>query len=525
MEATLINGVLTVYGSGVMIDFDNYLDRPWRNKIVTDLVIKEGITVIGKGAFASVEGITGVAIPNSVVTIKESAFTGCANLGAVILNNGLENIGEYAFKSTGLVNVVIPDSVLSIGNQAFSTCGSLISADLGKAASIGTGLFYASSKLASVTLPDGLQEIPAAMFRECTALTTVEIPDSVESIGEHAFAYCENLTKIDIPDSVESIGNFAFIYCENLTKIDIPDSVKFVGDGLFSDCYSLVSAALPDGLQEINGTMFLLCTALTTIEIPDSVTSIFWNAFSQCPVHTVIVTGGQGANITSGGIIETYFKNGGSSASSWKLPEQIDTVQVLTLRDISYKHYNPDVNIAGSGGRMLNYADAKYDWASDGWMGLYTISGTLMVTGTSESAEGKCVQIGSYTAVTTAGGAYTIENVPYGTSGDITVLQMEGYIQTVSPAYITSLTGSLTGQDIVYTVAYIVTGKLTVNGGTESNIGVTVSLAGYTADTTTGGAYTITGVPYGTSGSITASITGYTQAAALNITSLASDLT
>ncbi|MDR1404224.1 MAG: hypothetical protein LBJ20_01460, partial [Candidatus Methanoplasma sp.] len=33
------------------------------------------------------------------------------------------------------------------------------------------------------------------------------------------------------------------------------------------------------------------------------------------------------------------------------------------------------------------------------------------------------------------------------------------------------------------------------------------------------------GVPYGTSGSITASITGYTQAAALNITSLASDLT
>ena len=68
-----------------------------------DVVIPEGVTVIGDGAFLFCEALTSATIPASVTHIGENAFSGCIRLA----------------------DIVIPDSVVSIGPQAFFGCDAL----------------------------------------------------------------------------------------------------------------------------------------------------------------------------------------------------------------------------------------------------------------------------------------------------------------------------------------------------------------------------------------------------------------
>ena len=70
-----------------------------------DLVIPNGVTSIGYGAFYDCSGLTSVTIGNSVTSIGEAAFCDC----------------------TGLTSITIPDSVTSIGEAAFYRCTGLTS--------------------------------------------------------------------------------------------------------------------------------------------------------------------------------------------------------------------------------------------------------------------------------------------------------------------------------------------------------------------------------------------------------------
>ena len=107
---------------------------------INNLVIGEGVTVIGERAFyeATIDNITlpstltkigvsafedaninAITIPENVTTINERAFQD-ATLTEVKLPSGLTSIGQYAFYGTELTSITIPESVASIGERAFS---------------------------------------------------------------------------------------------------------------------------------------------------------------------------------------------------------------------------------------------------------------------------------------------------------------------------------------------------------------------------------------------------------------------
>jgi hypothetical protein len=72
------DGVLTISGEGIIDDCASD-SAPWAREEITEVVIEEGITVLGAHMLRG-SNITSVTIPNSVTTINTYAFYGCSNL-------------------------------------------------------------------------------------------------------------------------------------------------------------------------------------------------------------------------------------------------------------------------------------------------------------------------------------------------------------------------------------------------------------------------------------------------------------
>ena len=181
------------------IKFENNRSNPLCNEtdlylngsLVTDLVIPNSMTSIGKYVFYGYDSLASVTIPDSVTTIGEYAFYNCDSL----------------------TNVTIPDSVISIGNSAFQYCSSLASVTIpDSVTSIGDGAFANCSSLTSVTIGNGVTEIGYDAFDGCSSLTSVTIPDSVIIIGSHAFYGCSNLTTVNYKGTQEQWGQISIGY-------------------------------------------------------------------------------------------------------------------------------------------------------------------------------------------------------------------------------------------------------------------------------------------------------------------------
>ena len=92
--------------------------------LVTDLVIPNSVTSIGKSTFSECVHLTSITIPNSVTSIGGYAFYGCSSLTSVTIPNSVTSIGDGAFWGcTSLDGIAILNPECKIDESRDTTLG------------------------------------------------------------------------------------------------------------------------------------------------------------------------------------------------------------------------------------------------------------------------------------------------------------------------------------------------------------------------------------------------------------------
>lgn len=194
---SLVDGTLTIEGSGDMWDFSESTMAPWhsmRGEIKT-LVLPEGLTHVGALAFYDCSRLTTVDIPEKVRSIGAFAFASCENLQMLDLG----------------------DSLQSIGNDAFHGCWAL----------------------QDVRLPQSLQMIGDQAFYDCSSITNLVIPEKVETLGSAVFAYCTSLVRAEVQTKLVRLPEWTFFGCTQLSTLILPETITEMGNAALRDCHGL----------------------------------------------------------------------------------------------------------------------------------------------------------------------------------------------------------------------------------------------------------------------------------------------
>ena len=290
-----------------------------------DIVVPEGVTTIGDGAFKWGSGMTSIVLPAGLTSIGAEAFQWCESLTSIVLPEGVTTIGEGAFQfCRSLRSVTIPESVTSIGLRAFYGCGNITFPGASEALlerihendfviTDGTLKKYHGSG-GDVVIPQGVTRIDQSVFYRLESLTSIVIPEGVTSIGEWAFCACKNLANVVLPEGMTTISGGAFANCESLTSIVLPESVTTIGGRVFYECGNVTfpgaseallerihendfivnngtlhkyngsggDVVIPEGVTGISDWGFSGCSTLASIVLPEGMTTIGEGAFASC---------------------------------------------------------------------------------------------------------------------------------------------------------------------------------------------------------------------------------------------------
>ena len=222
-------GTLTVSGTGEMWDMVqegdlcDYHPCPWEESknCIQAVVLCEGVTSVGAGAFSSCEPLLSVSFPRSLREIRYIAFFCCTSLNDAPLNDGLEVLGQQAFANCALTEVTIPASVRWLD-----------------------ATYQGSPRLETVTIegdPD-LDSFGCAsgMFAFCPALRRIDVTgdhislrsvdgvlyDKFGTLVQYPFGRPDTVYRVE--DGTKTMYRFSMAGNTALKTLILPDSIEFV---------------------------------------------------------------------------------------------------------------------------------------------------------------------------------------------------------------------------------------------------------------------------------------------------------
>lgn len=203
---------------------------------ITEVVLPEGLEMIGDQAFFHCSGLTNVVMSKNLKSIGNYAFTGCSVLANIILPESVETIGSHAFYDCkGLTEITIPRRVAEIGDYAFT--GVSISKAAVPESLKDSQLFYNPDKLFYYDNYDAYTENGFVFSRSKDKLIYVPysvsseytVPETVKEITDEAFYNCENLTELELPVNLEKLGEKVWTGCKNITVVKNPNPTPVEG--------------------------------------------------------------------------------------------------------------------------------------------------------------------------------------------------------------------------------------------------------------------------------------------------------
>ena len=174
------------------------------------LIIGEGVTRIGEGAFYGFKKLKSVDMADTVTQIDTWAFHDCINLKEIRLSKSLKKIEDGAFSGCwSLKKIELPNQIQSIGT--FSEC----------------------AKLKKVIIPQSVQKILPKTFMNCVSLTSVRLPVGLKKIDKKIFKNCKTLKFVNIPTTVEIVYMSAFSGT-GISRISLNENVTQIKNGTYS---------------------------------------------------------------------------------------------------------------------------------------------------------------------------------------------------------------------------------------------------------------------------------------------------
>lgn len=188
-----------------------YYEDPTLGTVTFD----SGITQIDDFAFAR-SSLTEIVIPQGVTSIGYGAFYHCDNLTNIEIPDTVKDIMPQALEETPYFKQWMSQP----GNNDFLVVGDGI-------------LIGYKGNQGNVTLPANVKKIAGGVFKDHTEIFKVTISPMTLEIGEEAFFGCINLRSVGGMGHVKKIADRAFAQCP-LQQIHIGNDTQWIGLGAYS---------------------------------------------------------------------------------------------------------------------------------------------------------------------------------------------------------------------------------------------------------------------------------------------------
>ncbi|MCQ2354346.1 MAG: leucine-rich repeat protein [Clostridia bacterium] len=257
---TLIDGTLTVSGTGTMTTYSAANPAPWNEfaPYIRNIVVEDGVTSVGN-----------------------YAFNACSAAKSLYLGKDVKNVAGYSFNNTSLESIEVSEY-----NVYFTDSGNCLIKISGKRLILGC---------ADSVIPadESVTVIGSRAFAGCTGLNEITIPANITDIWVNAFAGCSNLTDVTYDGAVTGWNDIAICSGNNELK---NAQLHFTVTAISGTCGAKAVWTLDEnGLMVISGSGSMTIfsspedtpwhahrSEITDVRIKDSVTTIGAYSFSDC---------------------------------------------------------------------------------------------------------------------------------------------------------------------------------------------------------------------------------------------------